>query len=213
MAERELFPNNSERAKEQALVPQKIERDRPEPVAHRVKVKKKETTGQKFKRLFFAEDINDIGGYLVNDLIVPSIKETFLNFMTAALMGDRRSNSGYYRGGKNGDSKTNYNKISTQGRVGFERRQKEDYSDDRKQFDIDNILFATKAEADEILSRMDDCIENYGVVTVGYLYDLLEESGPYTLEYYGWRSLRTARVVHVRNGYSLELPRPIRLER
>ena len=213
MAEyKDIFPSNSNRSLEKIETESVPERVHAKPVAKRLAGKKQETTLQKFRNLIFADDINDIGDYLVKDLIVPTIKDVFLNFMNALLWGDRRSGNGYR---DNSRQRTNYNRISSTARVETPRRSSErtDYNEERNQFNVDNIVFATKAEAEEILAKLEDYIEDYGQVTVGYLYELMDESGPWTVEYYGWRSLRSARITRVQNGYSLDLPRPIRLEK
>jgi hypothetical protein len=93
------------------------------------------------------------------------------------------------------------------------RRDREDYSSDRPDFDLDNIVLPNRDAADLILTRMEDYIDDYDQVTVGYLMELMDESCPYTAEYYGWRSLDHAMIRRVRNGYKLILPRLVRLER
>ena len=204
MAEREL-PAKSEST---SLEPKK-ERPHAQPVAKRVEVK--ETVWKKFKSDFLAEDVNDIGEYLVKDLIIPTIKDVFLNFMTAALWGDRRSGSSYRD--SSGRRRTDYNSISRNTPRRERERDREDYSSDRRGFSLEDVVFATREEADITLTRMEEYIDDYGQVTVGYLYELMGESGPYTAEYYGWRNLDRAAVRRVSNGHKLVLPRPVRLEK
>lgn len=211
MAERELIPSNSNKSKEQALT-QKPDRPHAKPVAKRMEGKKKETALQKFAHTFLDDEVDNIGEYMVKELIVPTVKDIIINFITFALWGDRRVGSSYRDGGKR---RTNYNSISTSGRVDTDRnrRNQEDYAKERRDFDVDNIVFSTREEADIVLTKLEDYMDQYDQVTVGYLYELLGESGPYTLEYYGWRNLDRARIRHVANGYALDLPRPVRLER
>ena len=204
MAEREL-PGKSEST---SLEPKK-ERPHAQPVAKRVEVK--ETVWKKFKSDFLAEDVNDIGEYLVKDLIIPTIKDVFLNFMTAALWGDRRSGSSYRD--SSGRRRTDYNSISRNTPRRERERDREDYSSDRRGFNLEDIVFATREEADMTLTRMEEYIDDYGQVSVGYLYELMDESCPYTAEYYGWRNLDRAAIRRVSNGHKLILPRPVRLEK
>ena len=208
MAERELFPSN--KPKNEELIPQKNKREHAKPVAKRIQTK--ETFGQKFKKDFLAEDVNDIGGYLWHDLIIPNLKDTFLNFLYAALWGDRRSGSYTYRDTK-GRERRDYSGISRAGRVNVDRdRERREPSSERKDFNLDNIVLRTREEADIVLTKMEDYMLEYGQVTVGYLYELLGESCPYTAEYYGWRDLDRASVKRVRDGCQLILPRPVRIE-
>lgn len=214
MAERELFPANNK--PEETTTLEKKERPHAKPVAKRVEVK--ETVWKKFKSDFLAEDVGDIGDYLVKELIIPTIKDTFMNFLAAALWGDRRGGT-VYRDSR-GQRRTDYNGISRTARVGSDReersnsrRDRENYSEGRPDFDLDNIVFSTREEADIVLTRMEDYMDDYGQVTVGYLMELMDESCPYTAEYYGWRNLDRASIRRVRNGHQLMLPRPVRLER
>jgi len=216
MAERELFPSNSNKQKDAEALTPVAEREHAKPVAKRVTTKKKDRLGRKFADYFFDENIGDIGEYLVKDLIVPMVKDTIIDFMTAALWGDRRSGSSYRD--SNGRRRTDYAGIGRSSRIGTDRsrrddRDREDYSNPRREFDIDNIVFRTREEADAVLTRMEDYMAEYGHVTVGYLYELMEESAPYTAEYYGWRNLDRATIRRVGGGHELRLPRPVRIEK
>lgn len=206
MAERELFPSNKQNSEE--LVPKKKEREHAKPVAKRV-----QTFGEKFKRDFLAEDINDIGGYLWHELIIPNLKDTLLNFLYTALWGERGRGASSYRDTK-GRERRDYSGISRVGRVNVDRdRDRREPLNERKDFNLDNMIFRTREEADMVLAKMEDYRRQYdGQVTVGYLYELLGESCPYTAEYYGWRDLTQASVQRVRNGCQLILPKPVRIE-
>lgn len=216
MAERkDMFPSDNG-----GLIERKPpERKHGTAIAKRVSTKAEETFGQKFKRVFLADNLEDLGPYIVNNLIGPAVRNMIIDFWEALLLGDRGGYDSRYR--KSSGGRTNYSRISTAGGIGFDRdrerrrlreREKEDYSDERKQLDISDLVFRTKVEAEEIISRLEDYIENYDCAPVGYLYELIEESGPYTAEYYGWSNLRGARIERVKNGYQLKLPRPVRLD-
>lgn len=215
MAEREFSLNRKQEVTKNANdVPAAPDREHGQLIAKRVPGKRKETAAQKFRKTFLADDIDDIGNYLVTELIVPTIKDIFLNFMTAVLWGDRRSGSIYRDNGR----RTDYNGISRTSRIGFDRNRKsndqirEEIAAERRQFDLENIVLATRDQADTILNNMEDYLDKYGQVTVGYLFELLGENGPYTVEYYGWRNLDRARIKRINNGYLLDLPRPVRIE-
>ena len=59
---------------------------------------------------------------------------------------------------------------------------------------------------------MDEIMEEYGIVRVADLYDLVGITGDYTDNKYGWTNIRSAEVVRVRDGYKIKMPRamPIR---
>lgn len=57
-----------------------------------------------------------------------------------------------------------------------------------------------------LLDNLIDCVQRYGMVTVNQMYDMVGVTGEYTDEYFGWTSLRTARVIRVRDGFIVDLP-------
>ena len=59
---------------------------------------------------------------------------------------------------------------------------------------------------------MDAIMDEYRLVTVSDFYDLVGESGEYTDAKYGWQNIRNARVVRGRQGYYIELPKPIPID-
>ena len=71
-----------------------------------------------------------------------------------------------------------------------------------------SVMFVTRSEAEDVLNHMISICDLRGVVTVGDLYNLASMSTSYTEENWGWRDLRNARVVHIRSGYILDLPKP-----
>lgn len=226
MAEHELFTNNSNKARAKA---EQEKADLPElphakkPIAKRLKEDKKPSFGTKFRKQFLAEDVDSIGDYLVTDLIIPTIKDMVLNFMEAALWGNRRSGGlGRSSGGRaqQRSGYTDYSKASSITRMRSRDSRDSDRDRDRERrrrkeehFDLlDNLLFQTRGEAEDVLSALEDYLDDYPFVTVSYLCELMDESGPFTTNYYGWKDLRGAQIYHYRNGYALELPDPIRTE-
>ena len=78
----------------------------------------------------------------------------------------------------------------------------------RASHDFDEIILATRVEADEVIDRLFDLVSKYETATVADLYDLVGISGNYTDDKWGWFDLRGAGVHRVRNGYLLDLPKP-----
>ena len=78
----------------------------------------------------------------------------------------------------------------------------------RSGYSFDDIVLESRGEAEEVLSRMDELLEMYEIVSVADLYDLVGITHDYTDNNYGWTNIRTAEVVRVRNGgYMLKLPK------
>lgn len=201
MAERE-FPNNSLTVRDNPVPEKHIERV----TTRSVKVKKI-SPGKKLIKRFLAEDVDDIGDYLINDLIIPEIKDVFLSFMTALLLGERRS-GGIFKGSKNGY--TPYSQVTKTGRVKTGNTSKDDRQSSKKP-DFDSITLETKTEAENVLRSMSDLLETYHQVTVADLYEIVGVSNEYTDNYYGWTDLSTSGISRVYGGYMLVLPPPIYL--
>lgn len=70
------------------------------------------------------------------------------------------------------------------------------------------IIFNTHVEADIVLDKLDEKIQQYGLVAVADLYELVglnKEESDYS---YGWTDLRKSEVASVKGGYELRFPNP-----
>lgn len=175
-------------------------------VTGEVTIKKKNEI-QKFAGEFIAEDLRTIGSHIWNDIVVPNVKDTFFDMVTRGLsmlmFGDRD------RGGKKPkafkSSYTDYYKSDRDRQVVEETRA-------RSRFDYDDIVIRNRGDAEHVLYEMEDYIDRYKYVTVLDLYDMLGRTAPFTAERYGWTDISNARLRHVRDGYKLDLPRPMPLD-
>lgn len=168
------------------------------------KVKKNEI--RKFTDIFIAEDANEVKSYILTDVLIPRLKDTFVDIITGAV------NMLFY--GQAGTRKSS----STASRVSYRS-----YYDDKKDpraneaarrtssYNFYDITLDSRAEAEEVLDRLDEAIKAYGMVSVGDLYDLVGVSGEYTDQKYGWYNLRNAEAVRVSNGWLLKLPKAMPL--
>ena len=67
-------------------------------------------------------------------------------------------------------------------------------------------------EAENIIDRLSDLIENYDTATVADLYDLAGITSNFTDDRWGWYTLEGASVSHLREGYLLNLPKPVPID-
>lgn len=173
-----------------------------------VKVKKKGVIESCVDK-FVSEDVPNIQKYLVSEVIIPTLKNTiwdaFTNTLDIVLFG------GTGRGRKNtpGSSRApyvSYDKCSNnnRGRTSEEPR--------RSKYDFSSITFYNKQDAEEVLRQMDAIMDEYKLVTVSDLYDLIGETGEYTDSKYGWQNIRNAQVVRGRDGYYIQLPKPLPID-
>lgn len=170
-------------------------------VRGKVKTKKKKTS---LKDVFISEDAANVKSYVFMDVLVPAVKKAISDIVRDGidmiLYGEARSRK----------SSSNASYVSYRSYSDRDRREERRYSDSRVRsaYSYDDIILETRGEAEDVLTRMDELIDTYGIVSVADMYDLVGISGNYTDNKYGWTNLRNAEPVHVRDGYMLKLPKP-----
>ena len=206
----EEYKSNSYRSKET----QKNDNVKPEDrkiekiVTGVVKTKKKSKISQAMDN-FISEDAKNVKSYVFGEVLIPAIKKAISDIVTDGidiiLYGEARGR----------------NKRSTADRVSYRS-----YYDDRGgrnrmnerqaimagSYSYDDIILSTRGEAEDVLSRMDELIETYGLVRVADLYDLVGITGNYTDNKYGWTNIRNAEIIRVRDGYMIKMPRAIPID-
>lgn len=167
-----------------------------------VKIKKKNEIS-KFKEVFISEDIANVKSYVVMDVLIPAVKKAISDIITNGIDMILYGDSGRNRR-SSGASKVSYRDYYDRGR---DRRDEPTRS--RTGYSYDEIIIDSRGEAEEVLNRMDELIETYGIVSVADLYDLVGETCDYTANKYGWTNIRNSEPVRVRDGYILKLPKPL----
>lgn len=177
-------------------------------------VARKKTLGTRIKESFTGDDAQTVGGYILFDVVLPAaqqlVVDAFQQGIERLLLGDSRPN----RARRQSDRRsgyTSYNRYSDSGPRGY-RSEGERHSA-RATHDFDQIILGTRGEAEEVLDCLGDLLEQYEQVTVSDLYRLVGIRGNYMDDRWGWTHLRGARTARVRDGYVLELPAPVDLDR
>ena len=193
-------PNSHRSKKEQNLPEKKIE-----PVV-KGKVTTKKNNVRKLTNTFVTEDIQNVKSYVLMDVLVPAIKKAISDIVTNGIDMLLYGETGRSR------RKTNASVVSY--RNYYDSRREERYSSSRTRtgYSYDDVVLETRGEAEDVLSRMDELIDTYGVVSVADLYDLVGISCNYTDNKYGWTNLRNAEPVRVRDGYMLKLPKALPID-
>lgn len=171
----------------------------------RVKTKKKNEI-TKFKDIFIAEDVSNVKSYILMDVLVPAVKKAVSDIVTNGIDMILYGGNGRRGSDRFGASKVSYQRYYDRGddrRAVSDQRTRTGYS-------YDDIILDTRGEAEEVLARMDELIETYGIVSVADLYDLVGVTGNYTDNKYGWTNIRNAEPVRMRDGgYMLKLPKAL----
>ena len=160
-------------------------------------VAKKKGTIQKLAELIIPEDVENVKSYILEDVIAPTIKDAILDVVKAVLgMSGRGSDRMARRA-----SKVSYRSYYEDDRRPYERPKA------KTGYEYDDILLDDRKDAEEVLARMDELIDTYGIVSVADLYDLVGITGSYTDNKYGWTDIRSAAVVRAGDGYMIKLPK------
>lgn len=217
------FPSNSNEPKG-AQLPGKLptqgepaKKEIKKVVTGEVKTRKK-SLGKRFLETFTGDDSKTVVQYVFFDIIIPGAKDMVADAVSQGierkLFGEVRSRS--RRGGYGGGGHTAYNRMSGAGRDIFRRddpRERPSISKRaRATHNFNEIILETRPEAMEVVDQMYTLLSQYEVVTVADLYELLGETGEFTDDRYGWTDLRGTDIARVREGYLLDLPRPIQLD-
>jgi hypothetical protein len=147
--------------------------------------------------------------FVVMDVLIPAAKNMVTD--TVSMMGDAVSEG--VRQAMFGDTRTragtgrrtiiNYNQVR-RGSSGPEYGTITSRA--RSQHDFDDVILASRGEAEEVLDRLRELIIRFDVATVEDFYDLVGITGQFTDNRWGWYDLRSATIRHVHGGYLLALP-------
>lgn len=200
------YPDNSYSGREQrkdsdSTPEKKLEKV----VSGGVKTRKKSKV-KKFADFFVPEDTDNVKSYILMDVIIPGIKNALADVVSIILFGEIGGV------GRRGRDKS---KISYQRYWRDDRDDRRDYVRPKNigGFDYDDILFETRGDADLVLDQLESAIANFGIASVADLYDLAGVTcRSYTADKYGWTDIRTAKVVRLRDGYILQLPRAVQID-
>lgn len=195
------YPSNSHKSKQEQK--QGGERKKMEKVTTGV-VKTKNNELRRFKDVFIAEDAKTVKDHLWMDVLVPNVKKIIVD-----LIQDGISLLVY------GTTSTRKNNTPA-GRVSYgslykaqsERKPQEGL---RTSYSYADVTLESRADAEDVLDRLKEAINEYGSVSVADLYDLIGVTGEFTDNKYGWVNLANADIQRVRDGYLLKLPKALPL--
>lgn len=195
----EEFPSNSHKSKEEI-----VERKVTEKVVKGKIKQRKKSIGKRMSESFLEDDTHSVFQYILWDVLVPAAKDTIFDVMTNGvkmfLYGEHEKPRNISR--DRGKSYVSYSSYYEEDRPRNRHRVNR-----RAAHNFDDIIFDYKEDAEEVLDRLADLIDEYQMATVGDLYDLVGKTSSYTDQKWGWYNISTARVVRCRDGYSLRLPR------
>jgi len=206
------FPSNSRNAPRSAPEDKNIE-----PVVSGEVASRKKPLGRRLREVFIGGDTKSVMHYVVADVLIPQAKDMLVE---ALGQGFEKLIYGESRPGRRmgprhmSPGPTNYTRYAVRGNNPLGRQIRDDprppLSPRTQQ--MDDIILATRVEAETVLDRMYDLLRDYEMVSVSDLYSLLGLSSSYTDQKWGWTNLQSCDIRRVRDGYVLILPKTVPLD-
>ena len=167
--------------------------------------RKKKSEVSKLANSIVSEDANNIKNYILDDVLIPSLKKTIFVIVTNGidllLYREVRDNKGRRSSSGRVSYVDYYDKSSSRDGVRQARS--------RSSYDFDDIEFDSFAEADAVLYRMQEQIDRFdGCVSVADMYEFSGLEANFTDYKYGWTSLKGVQPYRTRSGkYILKMPK------
>lgn len=173
-----------------------------------VRVTKGKVVVRKKQQSAFEESLESAGKYIFNDVLIPTLKDMLSEAITGAtdqiLYGGERPSR---RREAKSSSHISYNKISSNKTRVHPKAARRSGS-----FDFTNYIVETRREADDVVDSMYALLDQYGTVTVSDFKGLIDVTALYTDDNFGWTTLKGARAIRVREGFTFDLPTPVELD-
>lgn len=170
-----------------------------------------QSAGRKFLSEFIADDIHNIKDYILWDVLLPAIKnaisDTVTNGIDMLLFGQTRT-----RGGNTVKRITPYsslysNNVSSNRVVKYNETVQDRRPRSLGGYSYQEVVLATRPEAEDVLAQMRLYLDRYGVVSVGDLYGAVGEVPDMIDNKWGWSDLSGACVQRCSDGFILRMPR------
>lgn len=173
-------------------------------------VQKPKGPGRKFKEIFFGGDAKHAASFVASDVLLPALRNLIVDMVTK---GAERLIFGESTRRRPGG--TNYGARYQYG-SGYSYRP--DPRDPRERLplgrpaprqarhEMSDIVIGTKEEAELVVERLTDILNQYEVASLADLYELLGLTPSHIDNKWGWTYLGSVQIRQIRQGYLLELP-------
>lgn len=204
----DLEPNSKKYKEEKRHADDEPSKEKPPKLKSKVKkndiVQTKKSLGQKFQETFIQEDIKTVRNYVVDEVVLPGFKNLILDCLSMFFFKEAYSGR---RGRMDDDEYTSYSSYYSSGRKKKKRKKErdEDYDDDDRTVDYQNIVLKRKDAAQDIVDELRRRIKKYDRASVADLLDLIEVTGKYTDNNWGWTDPEDIGIRRVSNGFLIDV--------
>lgn len=209
-----MIPNNSDKVKRGERNVTEV-RKKLAPVVKGKVIKQKKSMWRRFKESIIGDDTRSVGDYMIHDVLIPAFKSTLSDMVGGGiemlLFGERRGRPNTVRDrGRTYVSYGNYyrDRDRDRDRDRHDNNYKSISKKSRVRHEFDDIVFETRAEAEDVLAHLVDLTIEYDRASVMDFYELSGIEFYETDDGYGWTNLRDAYTDAIRNGFIICLPPP-----
>ena len=189
------YPGNSDRSKEKKDIT---------PVA-KARVKR-ESTARKVVGEIIREDARSVGETVLWDVVIPTVKNLISDTVTRGI------ESMLYGGDSRPRSKNTYSDYSGYSRPKGSRdrpaERRERRSARHAEPERNEIIFDSRSDANDVIDRMSDLIDQYGQASLADLNALIGASSNFIDDNWGWTDMGSFDVRQVRDGFMLTHDEP-----
>lgn len=166
---------------------------------------RKRTAIDKATEVFFSEDARTVGETIMQEYVIPGIKNGLVNALEMLLFGSTS------RGGRRRVSErhVSYDRFYDDDRSDRYRTNRRVEPSRHSRFDYMDCEFDTLGEVTDAIEEMTDYIRDYGIATVANLNKAIGISGQWTDRNWGWNDARDFNWRRYGRKYVLDFAPPM----
>ena len=161
---------------------------------------KKKSFRERLTDSFLVSSGDDIKDRVIFDWIIPGVKNILEDIVHMLLFGDGVTRDSGRPRGERRLLRKSYDKY-------YDEDKRKNDSELQNRSKNPELTYPTRAEAQDVLNKMVDILDEYGRVTVKDLYSLSKLSTDFAMSNWGWRDLTGSKPIPCGNRYLLKLPK------
>lgn len=200
----EEYPGNSDKSK--IKIKSENQHEKQKPVVKGQVITKKKSMIARFAQSLIGDSISSIGQRMLDEVVIPGVRDTIINAAYTIFGGSPNQSRPYV---SSPAGKINYSNITnpTKASMGVTPVVPQKHT-----YEYDSLIFSTRGDAEAVLNGLAQTIYEYGMAKVSDLFEFAQVSFDHTALKYGWTDISTARVVRVRDGWTINLPKAMPID-
>ena len=176
---------------------------------------KKPSIGRRAKEFFTGRNAKIAGGVVLGSVILPALRDMMSEAIRAGsnqiIYGDAGARRATGTGGiVQNNQRIMYNHMGTTTQPVAPQQQ--GMVPNRHSRRFDDLIFAVRTDANEVLDRMYDILSQYGEVSIKDLCVMINKQSEFTDNRWGWKNLHGSDVRRDGDGFLLVLPPVVSLD-